>query len=349
MRIALVHHSLRRGGGMERYLLDLIKGFAAAGDQIDVYARRIDEALTATLPITAHRLHAAHWLRPLASTWFAGCVPVDELRQNHDQVLTLSRVPGCTAYICGGTHPGYLAATRRRAGLRDRLEIRLEAQTVQSARLNVAHSRLLANELERYYGMSDTTVVIYPPVDTARFQFPSDVQRRAARARFGVTAARKSFLFPSMDHRRKGLDVLLAASARVDAPHEVLIAGRPPHGFPQSKRLRSLGYVDDMPALYSAVDATVLPSRYEPFGLVIAESLACGTPVIISGDAGVAELIGSDHGIALADASVDTLTAALERACEHHFVVPAEFTNGHRLDLNAHVDALRTTWRQYRN
>ena len=37
-----------------------------------------------------------------------------------------------------------------------------------------------------------------------------------------------------------------------------------------------------MAALYSAADILLFPSRYEGFGLVILEALACGTPVVTS-------------------------------------------------------------------
>src|SRR5207253_3115023 len=37
---------------------------------------------------------------------------------------------------------------------------------------------------------------------------------------------------------------------------------------------------EELPMIYSAADATVIPSYHESFGLVAVESLACGTPVV---------------------------------------------------------------------
>jgi glycosyltransferase involved in cell wall biosynthesis len=39
---------------------------------------------------------------------------------------------------------------------------------------------------------------------------------------------------------------------------------------------------DLLPILYSAADFSLCPSRYDPFPFVVAEALACGTPVIAS-------------------------------------------------------------------
>ena len=47
----------------------------------------------------------------------------------------------------------------------------------------------------------------------------------------------------------------------------------------------------DIQRLYHAVDATMLPSWYDSFGFVTLESLACGTPAVVSRFAGSHELI----------------------------------------------------------
>ena len=142
-------------------------------------------------------------------------------------------------------------------------------------------------------------------------------------------------------HARKGLAPLLQAFAQLGEPRaRLLVAGRaarkelPPGVTP-------LGYVDDMPALYAAADWTVLPSRYEPFGLVIAESLACGTPAIIGREAGVAELMSDADGLLLDEISAPAILATLRQACAAPQRVAPGFITAHGLDLAAHIAALK--------
>ncbi len=59
--------------------------------------------------------------------------------------------------------------------------------------------------------------------------------------------------------------------------------------------VRFLGYVPDrdLPSYYQAADFFVLPTReLEGFGLVILESLACGTPVLGTPVGAIPEIIG---------------------------------------------------------
>ncbi len=67
------------------------------------------------------------------------------------------------------------------------------------------------------------------------------------------------------------------------------------HGLVERLRLHDrvhfLGWRDDIPELLSGLDLSLLPSYDEPFGISVAESMASGTPVMVSAGSGASELI----------------------------------------------------------
>lgn len=104
----------------------------------------------------------------------------------------------------------------------------------------------------------------------------------------------RQFLFMSRIHPVKGLEMLVQAWATVrQAGWQICIAGQSDNGYQAviEDQLRQLGLEDDFVWLgmlqgsdklqaLSCADVFVLPTHSENFGLVIAEALACGTPVI---------------------------------------------------------------------
>jgi glycosyltransferase involved in cell wall biosynthesis len=54
-------------------------------------------------------------------------------------------------------------------------------------------------------------------------------------------------------------------------------------------RIRFLGFRRDVPDIFRACDAHVIPTRYEPYSLVTQEALCCGLPALITQTAGIAE------------------------------------------------------------
>jgi D-inositol-3-phosphate glycosyltransferase len=126
-------------------------------------------------------------------------------------------------------------------------------------------------------------------------------------------------LFVGRIQRLKGIDVLLRAAAellrggRVGRPLQVQIVGGQPGSGPartpeerEVSRLRELagalglesvvrfvGAVpqEQLPTYYRAADAVVMPSSYESFGLVAAEAMACGTPVVASQVGGLRSIV----------------------------------------------------------
>jgi glycosyltransferase involved in cell wall biosynthesis len=342
MRIAIIHNQLAKGGGAERYLLDLISGFRARGDHVEIWARRIDQSVRVELGITAHRIPVWPAPRLLRTATLANAVDRLELKSRYDLVLSLARTRNQHGWICGGAHPGYLAAMGEKPSLRDHIEIRTEREALVSSPSGIAHSKLLSEELQRFHGVDDKRIhVIYPPVDIGHFK-PADARtRQQAREHFALRAELKYFLFPSTGHFRKGFDLLIAAFEKMQQlPVRLLVAGNPVRERVPDN-IVSLGYVNDMAQLYAAVDATVLPSRYEPFGLVLAESLQCGTPVITSAKAGIRELMTAEDGLILDRLDADCLHEALMHFCDAPIECAGGFAERQGLILDRHVDALR--------
>ncbi len=64
------------------------------------------------------------------------------------------------------------------------------------------------------------------------------------------------------------------------------------------RQIHKLGYVpdEDLANIYNLAETTIVPSYYEGFGLPVAESMACGTPVICANNSSLVE-IGGDAAI----------------------------------------------------
>ena len=84
-----------------------------------------------------------------------------------------------------------------------------------------------------------------------------------------------------------------------------------------TERAAFMGWVSDkvLGALYAAADAVVIPSRYEPFGLVALEAAACAAPVLVSDIGGLGEIARRSHGAILTTQPNDPkqLAASIER------------------------------------
>ncbi|HKO56477.1 MAG TPA: glycosyltransferase family 4 protein [Thermoanaerobaculia bacterium] len=85
-------------------------------------------------------------------------------------------------------------------------------------------------------------------------------------------------------------------------------------------RARFLGFVNqtDLPHAYAICDVLVLPSRFEPRGLVVNEAMACGLPVVASDRVGaVGDLVrDGENGFVFPAGDAATLAAQLDRLVE---------------------------------
>jgi D-inositol-3-phosphate glycosyltransferase len=151
---------------------------------------------------------------------------------------------------------------------------------------------------------SNKICTVPPGVDLEVFSPATPDERLAARRDLGLADSERLVLFVGRIDPIKGLDALLAAERllmdRGVAPvlllvgGELDVAGRPIGALARVERdVESLGIAGrvrlvgsqpqgHLPSYYHAADVVAVPSRYESFGLVAVEAMACGTPIVAS-------------------------------------------------------------------
>ena len=139
---------------------------------------------------------------------------------------------------------------------------------------------------------------------------------------------RRVVLFLGRLHRVKGLELLIPAMAQVKPADAVLVLAGPDSGDGYRAHLEDLArksgvadrvifagmlYGRDRVAAFVDADLFVLPSYQENFGVVVIESLAAGTPVVVSDQVNIHRQISENQLGGVVSPDVSALAAELRR------------------------------------
>lgn len=318
MRIAVLHpHTwpeVRRGG--ERYAHDLAWWLAAQGHDVDQVA---GAESASTEQVDGVRIVRVKHRHPRQLTQ-RGFTPLDSFglavlpwlaRHRYDVVHAF--VP--TAAIAGGLtrqrvvytalgHPAPLTDPRRS---RDR---RIFRRALTAAKVSTALSESAAAAAEAVTGIRPRVLAPGLRLDV----FTPDLGARTGDPRVLFAA--------DAGDPRKRLDVLLQAMPDVlDAhPKARLQIGGPgalPADIPDrvvaATDALGVGAFGDVARRYREATVSVLPSINEAFGLVLVESMACGTPVVATDSGSMPEIVRPEVGrIAAVDDPAALASAILE-------------------------------------
>jgi glycosyltransferase involved in cell wall biosynthesis len=180
----------------------------------------------------------------------------------------------------------------------------LEQMIYRTATLFITASLAFRNLLISEYRVPPEKVYpILPAVDTTRFR-PSD--RMASRDFLGWSRKPRIIFCLRRLVERMGLEGLVTAFGSIAPEHSdvcLFIAGEGPltktlesrvSALGLGSRVRLLGFLSDslLPMAYQAADISIVPSTsLEGFGLTTLESLACGTPVLVTPVGGLPEAV----------------------------------------------------------
>ena len=313
-RIVQVVRDMIAGGGVEMVAFELARAWQKTGIDNLTIARDPGEAATAQIRTE----QVARWVAKMptrgtyryfgrllvvpvftvAATWalrrYRNSVVLSHGDSFSGDVLVVHAVNAASiaAKKRSGSWKWMLNPMHAWAGLRDRYMI-----GGMRYRHFVAVSRRAALELREYYNVPEHRISVIPNgIDPQRFK-PDPVSRRRIRSEFGFPLDAKVLLFVGHEFERKGLAHVIAALDRLpedvrllvvgsdlQAPYQKLFKGERHRLVFASERL-------DMPALYSAADAFVLPSQYETFALVGMEAMACGLPVFATRVGGIEDYL----------------------------------------------------------
>jgi len=190
-------------------------------------------------------------------------------------------------------------------------------ETMQRASCVVAVSEAVAAKCIAAGARPSEVVTISDRVDRALFSPDGSTPENAPQGA-------PKLLCVARDSAEKNLDRVLEACNRVFERHPGLVlihAGKSARDWSRWPFARHIDAIAnaELPMWYRWADWTLLPSLCEGFGIVLAESLSCGTPCITANSAPMNTLVRDGHNGLTCDArSVDALAATIERAIAEH-------------------------------
>ena len=322
MRLAIVRQKYNPYGGAERFIERAVAALREHEEvEVTLLARewkeapgyqywRIDPPYRGSL--TRDQGFARAVERALATT-----------RGRFDLVQSHERIPGIAIYRAGdGVHATWLEQRARAQSVWERWRVQFNPYhpyvlkqerkmfTHRDLRAVICNAAMVRDDIAMRFGTPvDRLHVIYNGVDLDEYH-PRHAEARAqTRAALGIAADAPLFLYVGSGFERKGVARLLEAMAGVAAPACAVIVGadkQAPSYQAQARKLGLAGRVhllgprQDLPALYGAADAFVLPTLYDPMPNAALEALACGLPVVTSKQCGAREFIReSENGYVL--------------------------------------------------
>ena len=214
--------------------------------------------------------------------------------------------------------------------------------TFESWRVICCSNFMKYSVMGAFHTPGDKIDVIHNGVDVRDFELEFD--HAEFKSRYALQDE-KIVLFVGRHVWEKGLDILIGAVPFILEKHpeaKFVITG---NGYLREKceklakqiapegKVLFTGYVDDetLKKLMIAADTVVVPSRYEPFGIVALEAMASRTPVVVADTGGLAEIVEHErNGIKVWVDHSESLAWGVNRVLDNGAAVEKLVERGHK-------------------
>ncbi len=186
----------------------------------------------------------------------------------------------------------------------------VERWIVNRSQRVIACSHYMREQIVDIFGVAEKRISVIPngiDPDDLQAQSPAELER--LRSEFAEPEEKLVLLIGRLVYE-KGFQLALEAMPRViaEAPGtRFLVAGSGTHEAELHRQAEELGLMehgtflgwigdDVLHSLYRIADLTVVPSIYEPFGLVALEAMASGCPCIVADTGGLREVVVHEEG-----------------------------------------------------
>jgi UDP-glucose:(heptosyl)LPS alpha-1,3-glucosyltransferase len=316
MRIAFIVHDLNRSWGHSRYVAELAERFCRE-HEVHVFANTFvpDSGLA---QVILHRIPA--WRSNAFATIlsFLGPATLQQLKSFdivHSQGLCGLRQNVITAHQCN--REWFLSRQRVEGRLGWKEQVfgtvisGIEGIFYRSVRKSrvIAISERIRRDLQGHYGCRARMEMIHHGTDTVRFTPERPAERASCRRLWNIDEEHTAFLF--VGDLRKGARQCIVAMQAFPNDKLILVSRSPV--APWKEMVRKEGVADRVifagpseavETIYPAADVFLLPTPYDPFALVATEAMSCGLPIVVSREAGAAELVEhGENGLILQDVS----------------------------------------------
>ncbi len=212
--------------------------------------------------------------------------------------FSLERIYCADIYRAGdGVHRAFLQTKRFSLNPLNIVYIYMEKRCFHHAKLIIANSLMVKQQIIQYYGISDAKIqVIYNGVNIQSIDY--DLAKSMIYQEFNLTGDKKIVLFVGNGFERKGVAIFIKIISQLKSDVVAFVVGTDKNlkyyrklAHNTGKTIIFTGERTDVANFYAASDVFILPTQYEPFSNSVLEAMSFKTAIFTTSQNGVCEIL----------------------------------------------------------